>query len=616
MKQLISLATLLLFTGTTCSWADVKPGKTYIIAPKADTGKAVFVTNSELKENTAAVVWTETGSPAQQWTVEDNGDGTFALRNVYTGKYLARNATAISSTTTFVEKYNKDNIQCKWTFDPVDGGADEYRLVQTQRNKGFVATANATADGSAIGLQSADAEGGDKTTWVFTETTPLSTFNAATRNRMVEAFLNRFLVPLGSNSTFTHGGWGEAEVLETMLDAYEVAKDERCLNAFKSVYKTFAGQVGSNWLKLVYKDEYKWYGHDFNDDVMWMIIAMARAYHLTGNRLYLSLAKTNFDAIYKRAFNQWGMMRWAEQTGNKNGTNSCINGPTEVAACYIALATGDESYFEIARDLYAKQRQYLYNAETGEVYDSFTWNADTNQPEGYNHWVSTYNQGTMLGAATMLYSHYGDQQYRDDADKIVDCTKSKLCNASGIVNVCQTPEGDLCGFKGILMRYLRQYATTFGKSDINDLIAKNALHAFSNANSEGIASSAWLTKSAEDGTFGDKKYIDQPFGCSTAVSAAVNCVLPGDAPTAIAKTAGAAASDRLSVVFNPPYDRLEVTAGCDSSIVVANTVGQVMASAKTCDGAVSINTSGWPKGVYAVRASENGPAKSAKVIKK
>ena len=217
-----------------------------------------------------------------------------------------------------------------------------------------------------------------------------------------------------------------------------------------------------------------------------------------------------------------------------------------MAACYIArsLDSGEEreKYFGIARDLYEKQHTYLFVESTGQVLDCFTWNDSTDKPEKYNRWVSTYNQGTMLGAAIMLYNRYGDEKYKRDAEKIVACTRRELCDENGIVKVCQTVDGDLCGFKGILMRYLRRYIVEMRHPELASWIGKNAFHAFNNRNSRGVTSSAWLTKSAEDWISPTEKdkdgnlksFLNQPFGNSTAVSAAVNTPLR---PEAIVKNA-------------------------------------------------------------------------------
>ena len=504
----------------------LKSGKTYVISPAGDKSMALFVMNSSMEDYAPVVLWTNTDVPAQQWRAEKNGDGTFSFKNIYTGKYLAYGDSLV--------QLAGNEKALRWKPEQVAGGDDLY-IMRLEGSDTFLLGAEESNDGARPQILY-DVEPG---LWLLKETEAAECFTPAVRNEMTAAWLAHHLKERGENTmSFGDGGWwGDAEMLETMLDAYETTGNKEYLDVFTKVFNYFYENVGDDWLKLVYTDRYKWVGHDFNDDVMWMVIASARAYHLTGLDKYRRLAKKNFDAVYKRAYNRWGMLRWAMKSGHPNGTNSCIHGPAEVAACYIArsLDSGEEreKYFGIARDLYEKQRTYLFVESTGQVLDCFTWNDSTDKPEKYNRWVSTYNQGTMLGAAIMLYNRYGDEKYKRDAEKIVACTRRELCDENGIVKVCQTVDGDLCGFKGILMRYLRRYIVEMRHPELASWIGKNAFHAFNNRNSRGVTSSAWLTKSAEDWISPTEKdkdgnlksFLNQPFGNSTAVSAAANSLL-------------------------------------------------------------------------------------------
>ncbi|MBO4550703.1 MAG: carbohydrate-binding protein, partial [Bacteroidaceae bacterium] len=159
---------------------------------------------------------------------------------------------------------------------------------------------------------------------------------------------------------------------------------------------------------------------------------------------------------------------------------------------------------------------------TGKIYDSY------DQATGnYNTWASTYNQGTNLGAAIMLYNHYGEKIFKDDADAIISWSEKNLANSNGIIHVCQTVKGDLTGFKGIMLRYLRMYAESFNAPSHYAWMAKNAYHAWNNRNSAGITSSAWLTKSEENFKHkeGDEYKDFSHDGNMTCVSAAFNCHL-------------------------------------------------------------------------------------------
>lgn len=498
-------------------------GGAYRLVNVNSSGKSVFVKDASFDNNKELVVWTETDVPAQQWQLVQLADKVYALQNVYTKKYMACKDN-IADGAEVCQTYSTDDTKAGWVLTASEGTV---RFSPATDGSLFL-TLTATTDGTVLTLAKGKS-GTDlrQQQWTLSEVEPKQHFDREARKRMMDGYLAQYLRDRGNNqqSLGGGGGWGDAEMLETVLDAYETSGDADYLTLFEKVFNFFKTNVGDKWNKLVYNDTYKWYGHDFNDDVMWMIIASARAYHLTGNTTYLNYAKTNFDLIYDRALNQWGMMRWAEQSGGKNGTNSCIDGPTEVAACYIAEGLGDESYYTKARNLYEKQRRFLGNMSSGQVYDCFTWDADTNLPGKPSEWASTYNQGTMLGAAVMLYNHYGDEQYRLDADKIAEYSRKNLCNADSVVKVCQTVGGDLCGFKGILMRYLRRYVTDLCHTELQNWVTKSAFHAYNNMNSKNFGHSAWLTKAAEDMKKGDDSYDGQAFGSSTAVSAAFNAML-------------------------------------------------------------------------------------------
>ena len=503
-----SLVACLLLAMPCAASAGVEIGKTYRIVPDANAEKSLFVKDASLDEKAAVVVWTETNVPAQQWTAEDAGDGNVAWRNVYTGMYLDASNISIS----------QRSEPSAWTLELVDESTNAYLLKQNKYLRVI-----STTDGRQPTV------GSNAQTWHLVEVEPCQTFNSDARQRMLNGFLRQYMIDKGSGyRTFLNGGWGEAETMEALLDCYEATGDRTFLNVFESCYSYMRYHVGTTWNSGTVIGGYNWYGYDFNDDVMWLIIAAARAYHLTGKQTYLNDAKRNFDLIWERAYLGYvGLLRWAEQSGDRNGANSCINGPAEVAACYIAAGTGDDSYYEKARELYGNQRKHLFVPSTGQVYDSVVFDPSTGNVTSRNTWASTYNQGTMLGAAVLLYRHFGDEQYRQDADRIIAYAKQNLCNGHGVVHVCQNADGDFQGFKGILMRYAGLYAREFSDADSRQWLIKNAFHAYNNMNSKSFGHSAWLTKAGEDGMYGEVNYTasSSAFGASTALTAACSVSL-------------------------------------------------------------------------------------------
>ena len=506
----------LTFMAAATAMAQLTVGKTYRISPVTNPDKVLFPENASLDVGSTILLWSQTNVPAEQWTVGDKGE-YLTLQNVYTRRYLS---AATSSVGAVIRQIASGTSMARWRIEPVDEAAGIYRLTAYSGTKSL--DAGGVQEGASPSLATRD-ESSQGQLWQFTPTDPQAVFTQEMQTQMIDDYLSAFLERFGSRrATFIRGSWGESEQLEVLLDAYEGTGNETYLTYAKAVYSYFNQNVGSNWLRLVYTDAYKWYGHDFNDDVMWQIIATARMGWLTGETSYTTAARKNFDAIWDRAYIPFtGLMRWAEQSGDAYGTNSCIAGPTEVAACYLAMSGCGEEYYEKARDLYAAQRYRLTDMSTGQVWDACVWNPETQKIKSYNKWASTYNQGTFLGAACMLYQHYGDQQYLDDALKVMDYTNNNLCDHNGIINACQVNDGDLCGFKGILMRYVRRLVRDVGVDKYKEWINKNAFHAYNNRSPRGLTTSKWLTKSTDDVAI-------NAFSCSTAAAAAAAAIIDID----------------------------------------------------------------------------------------
>ena len=520
MKRLIVILSSLL-TAVWPAMAGVESGKTYRIVSVAANGKSLFTQNSSLDIHSndkpaQVMLWTETDVASQQWTLTIR-EADMLIRNAYSGRYMsAASATAGATVRQAVTG------SPRWVLEAVDEEAGVYKIKNV--SKDLYLTIGATADGSLTTIEAPTDDAAQQ--WRFVEVEPKTTFTQQMREEMMDAYIAKTVEKKGSDlKTFINGSWGEAEQLEVLLDAYETTGREDYLTMAKHVYNWFNTNVGSSWNKLVYTDNYKWYGHDFNDDVMWQIMAVARLGLLSNSTTFIRAAKRNFDIIYERAYIPFtGLMRWAENSGDAYGTNSCIAGPTEVAACYLGFAGCGEEYFEKARELYAAQRYRLANnMATGKVWDSIVWDPETQTVKSKNDWGSTYNQGTMLGAACMLYKYYGDEQYLKDAKKIMQWTKTNLCDSHGIVNACQVTDGDLAGFKGILMRYVRRFVRDLDQTDYAEWLSKNALHAYCNRSTKGVTPTAWLQKGTSANTKDD-------FGLSTAASAAVNTVFDTDPP--------------------------------------------------------------------------------------
>ena len=480
-------------------------------------GRSLMVENSVLEASKNAVLWTETNTHSQRWRIIDTGRGTYYLQNVYTQLYLGGITAATNKSV--VGQITKNLTRGAWELVPVEGSENKYHIFINKTRRFALSSDTETTDGTGVMLLTASTADPAQIEWeieVDEDAEPYG-FSKQMRDDMMKKFKARHYKKRSTGYSIDDGGWwGDAEMFETILDAYETTGKLEYATMFENLYTNFIYRKKGTW----YKSGVDGY-NEYNDDIAWMCIACVRAYLLTGTTKYLTTAKTNFNGMFERA-DCYGndLLQWKHNSGQ--GTNACINGPASVCACYLAIATADTTYYEMAKKTYLANRKQLYEFSAGKVWDSYDLGT-----KKYNYWASTYNQGTCLGAAVMLYNHYKTSMYKTDADAIIKWTVKELADSYGIIKVCQTVRGDLCGFKGILMRYIRRYAADMNHPEYYEWLAKNAYHAWNNRNSGGITSSAWLTKAEENYKHqeGDELKTFEAFGNSTCLSAAFNAHL-------------------------------------------------------------------------------------------
>jgi len=291
--------------------------------------------------------------------------------------------------------------------------------------------------------------------------------------------------------------WDYAEIFEIIDDLYEVTGDKTYFSQFEEMYQFILRQFGKDW-------EY----NPFNDDIMWLVIALTRAYLYTGERKYLDLAKYNYDKTFARSASNdlGGGLFWRVENETKN---TCVNCPAAVAADYLAKATGDDGYYEKLFYCLDWEIKNMFDPETGKVYDSYNINGSKNP------WSSTYNQGTFIGSCLAYYLKTGEKIYLDYAEKAADYTMNEMYK-SGIMNN-EESGNDLPGFKGILARYIRRYAELADRPVYLEWLQKNADTAWDNRNSKGIMWTQLGIKTEEKDDY-------DVFAVSSAVSVVVNAV--------------------------------------------------------------------------------------------
>jgi hypothetical protein len=247
-----------------------------------------------------------------------------------------------------------------------------------------------------------------------------------------------------SGDSRADGWWGQAELIEMAIDAYDRKKSDAYKTLMTELVYGFVAKQGTDWSY-----------NEYNDDIAWMVIASARAYLNTKNADFLGYAKSNWDKMYARAWDTTvlgGGLWWRTDNQSKN---ACINGPGAIGAYLLFKATGDQSYLTKAIAIYEWNRSRLFDTANGAVYDN------VNRAGTVTRWTFTYNSGTFIGIANYLHAETGKASYFDDAKKATDFFKKDLCDADGLMKE-NAIGGDGASFKAIGFRWLAKFVADNG----------------------------------------------------------------------------------------------------------------------------------------------------------
>jgi len=468
----------------------IKSGKIYTLQSKLN-GKLLDVRNASVDNGAKIDCWTDTKSDAQRWLLKYVGNDSYTLTNIGSGKLLHVASAAADSVN--VDQHDDDqSANTRWRIKKSSDGAYVLQPASDQVSALGV-FANSTTDGAKVHVSNSPLNQAHNWTFVVDKAQD-NALSRKTADKVFDAWYTQYKIETG------RGFWDKAEMMEIVLDAYEVTKDKKYLDKFNAMYVNFIERNKSDWMY-----------NDFNDDIAWAVLFSVRGYLFTGNKAYLEKGKEQYDKMYARALTDkyGGGLNWFE---TKTSKNACIQGPAMVAACYLAQATGDKSYYDKAIGLYKWSKVYLFNPATGKVND----NIDLDKKTGEIHisnWSSTYNQGTYLGAAVMLYNYTKDPAYLADAEKIALYARDEMFKGKTMDN--EDGGNDLPGFKGIFARYARMYTLETKKKDLVSWLHLNAKVAYNNRNSQDLMQTRWATRTPE-------VKPRSAFGSSTAVSLLMN----------------------------------------------------------------------------------------------
>lgn len=251
---------------------------------------------------------------------------------------------------------------------------------------------------------------------------PLANANAA-----YDGFLNAFLVKSG-NATYLVDGinkrdkayfWGQAFMITGLIDAYERNPTPTRKQLIIDLTNSFLNQ-----------ETYDWSWNSWTDDIAWACIAVIRAYKVTGDPTYRTVAANNWNFAFNRGWdNVLGGGLWENM--DKHTKASLANNPMIISGIFLYETTGDANYLNKSKQIYSWFRSSgIYNTTTGVVNEAKVNDGTIQYSE------NSYNAGSFINAAASLYKNTGDAQYLNDAVRTADFVVEKW----GVMN----QEADAC----------------------------------------------------------------------------------------------------------------------------------------------------------------------------
>ncbi len=154
-------------------------------------------------------------------------------------------------------------------------------------------------------------------------------------------------------------------------------------------------------------------GDRFYDDNQWIGLASIDAYNRTKDKTYLGVAKE----IYRFMMSGYdtaagGGLYWKE--GDHTSKNTCSNGPGVVLALQLYIVEKDKKYLDTALMIYDWTKDKLQNPE-GIYYDNIKIPGGRIGKATY-----TYNTGTMLQSAVLLYNITKNNKYLQEAQRVAN----------------------------------------------------------------------------------------------------------------------------------------------------------------------------------------------------
>lgn len=241
-----------------------------------------------------------------------------------------------------------------------------------------------------------------------------------------DTFYSTTAISAGTQRSGTWVGALDIAVAEDYYEHTHLAVDRARVN---DLVTTFIAKEGKDWN-----------GDTWNDDIAWMVIALLRGYQVTGNDQFLTIAENNWNMAYSRGWDTkygnggvWEDMNHVTPVWNQPSKCNLSNNPLIKMGIVLYRITGDASYLDKCKGMYAWIREKLFDPKTGLVNECLAFKTTADTAGFVQTSDNAYNSGSFLEAADALYRATGEQSYLDDATLAIShrLTKEPILHDGG-----------------------------------------------------------------------------------------------------------------------------------------------------------------------------------------
>ncbi|SRX76216.1 glycoside hydrolase family 76 protein [Aequorivita antarctica] len=243
--------------------------------------------------------------------------------------------------------------------------------------------------------------------------------------------------------------WQSANALETILDYQKVTGDTLTFsNTVDGVYNAFDQAFWPGWF-------------GYYDDESWWGISCLKAYQISNNKKWLSLAQKIYVDLQGGWDTKCGGGIWFKRNPKSYPDNFKGDIANELMMVLAGRLYNDSSIENNKEYLQWAEKTWTWMNKLGLIGSQFVIDqlGPDCLPIPEKPW--TYTQGVLLGGAIELFKATGDRSYLEQAIKVADAVCEQLIWPSGILREkCELSNPESCDnnaklFKGIFMRYLQ-----------------------------------------------------------------------------------------------------------------------------------------------------------------